>query len=54
MRSVFLAGLKGEDFFCEARVLDAGDKLFYGTAECRSLEGKLLTHHSITYIPPPT
>jgi len=54
MRTSFLSGLAGEEFVCEARVLDAGERLLYGTAECRSRAGSIVTHHAITYIMPPS
>ena len=46
----FLSAAKEEDARCTARVLKLGKALVYGVAECCSLTGKLLTHHSITYI----
>ena len=54
LRTTFLSGLRGEDFICEARVLDAGERLLFGTAECRSRAGTILAHHAITYIMPPS
>jgi acyl-coenzyme A thioesterase PaaI-like protein len=54
MRSAFLSGLAGEEFLCEARVLDTGKQLLFGTAECRSRAGALITHHALTYIMPPS
>lgn len=54
LRTTFLSGLRGEEFICEARVLDAGARLLFGTAECRSRDGSILTHHAITYIMPPS
>ena len=54
MRSAFLSGLAGEEFVCEARVLDAGELLLYGTAECRSRAGVMMSHHALTYIMPPS
>jgi acyl-coenzyme A thioesterase PaaI-like protein len=55
MRTAFLSGLRGEAFVCDARVLDIGPTLIFGTAACSSLRGDIMTHHALTYIvPPPT
>jgi uncharacterized protein (TIGR00369 family) len=48
--TAFLASARSEDFDCMATVLRWGRRLVYGTAECRTLEGKLLTHHTLTYV----
>ena len=45
-----LSGARQEDFLCRAKILKLGKRLVYGTAECVNGEGKLLTHHTITYI----
>jgi uncharacterized protein (TIGR00369 family) len=50
LNSSFLNAPKQEDARCTARLLKLGKTLIYGVAECRSLTGKLLTHHTITYI----
>lgn len=50
MKTNFLNGAREEDFFCHARVLKLGRRLVYGTAECTNRAGKLLTHHTVTYI----
>jgi len=50
MKTNFLSGAREEDFLCRARVLKFGRRLIYGVAECANREGKLLTHHTITYI----
>ena len=50
MKTNFLSGAREEDFLCRARVLKLGRRLIYGVAECANREGKLLTHHTITYI----
>lgn len=50
MKTNFLAGAKQSKFRCTARVLKFGRRLIYGTAECVDTNGKLLTHHTITYI----
>src|SRR5439155_3982112 len=50
MKTNFLNGAREEDFLCQAKILKLGKRLVFGTAECVNGEGKLLTHHSITYI----
>jgi len=50
LNTSFLSPAKEEDVHCTARVLKLGKTLIYGVAECRGLTGKLLTHHTITYI----
>lgn len=50
MTTAFLNPAKQEDIECAARVLKFGKGLIYGVAECRNAGGKLLTHHTITYV----
>ena len=50
MKTNFLSGAREEDFLCQAKILKLGKRLVFGTAECVNREGKLLTHHTITYI----
>jgi len=51
MKTNFLAALAGaQDFRCTATVLKSGSRLIYGTADCRDFTGRLLTHHTLTYI----
>ena len=50
MKTNFLSGARKEDILCQAKILKLGRRLIYGVAECTSLQGKLLTHHTITYI----
>ena len=52
MKTSFLASAREQDFRCRARILKLGKRLVYGTAECMSLDRKLLTHHTLTYIRP--
>ena len=33
-----------------ARVIKAGRRRLYGTAECHSRAGRLFSHHTITYV----
>lgn len=50
MKTNFLSGARNEGFRCTARVLKLGRQLIYGTAECVDSRGRLLTHHTVTYI----
>ncbi len=52
LKTNFLSGARQEDFFCRAKVLKLGRRLIYGVAECTGRDGRLLTHHTITYIRP--
>jgi len=50
MKTNFLNGARQEDFLCRAKILKLGKRLIYGVAECVGSQGRLLTHHTITYI----
>jgi uncharacterized protein (TIGR00369 family) len=50
MKTNFLAGAKRTGFRCTAKILKLGRRLIYGVAECVDQNGRLLTHHTITYI----
>ena len=50
MKTNFLGGARQSGFRCTARVLKLGRRLVYGVAECVDGNGRLLTHHTITYI----
>jgi uncharacterized protein (TIGR00369 family) len=50
LKTTFLSSARQEDVTCTAEILKLGQSLIYGVAECRNLTGKLLTHHTITYI----
>lgn len=50
MKTNFLAGAKRTGFRCTAKVLKVGRRLIYGVAECTDANGKMLTHHTLTYI----
>jgi uncharacterized protein (TIGR00369 family) len=52
LNTAFLAPAKAEHVFCTARILKAGRRRIYGTAECHSRQGRLFTHHTITYVQP--
>ncbi|MGB8645208.1 MAG: PaaI family thioesterase [Anaerolineae bacterium] len=50
METAFLSAAIKENIRCTARVFKWGSRLVYGTAECANKSGKLLTHHTLTYI----
>lgn len=50
MKTNFLNAGRAEPFLCTARILKWGRRLIYGVAECTTLDGKLLAHHTLTYI----
>ena len=52
MKTNFLGAAKKEAFRCDAKVLKLGRRLIYGVAECVDGSGRLLAHHTITYIRP--
>jgi acyl-coenzyme A thioesterase PaaI-like protein len=52
LTTAFLNGAKQEDCHCTAKILKMGKRLIYGVAECVSGTGRLLTHHTITYVRP--
>jgi acyl-coenzyme A thioesterase PaaI-like protein len=52
MTTAFLQGARREDFRCTATLMKLGKRLVYGVAECVSLTGTLLTHHTLTYARP--
>ena len=52
MQTSFLESARGEDFVCRATVLRPGRRTTYGEASCLSKTGRLLTHHTLTYVRP--
>ena len=52
LNSAFLAAGRQETVTCEARVLRFGRRLVYGVAECRGEDGRVLSHHTVTYARP--
>ena len=50
LKTAFLNSAKQEDVKATAKILKLGKSLVYGVAECCNMAGKLLTHHTITYI----
>jgi len=52
LNTAFLAPAKAEHVYCTARILRAGKRRIYGTAECHNRAGRLFTHHTVTYMRP--
>lgn len=52
MKTNFLSAARREDFRCTAKVIKTGSRLIFGTAECVADDGRLLAHHTLTYIRP--
>ena len=52
LNTAFLAPAKGEHVYCTARILKMGRRRIYGTAECHAKDGKLFSHHTVTYVRP--
>ena len=49
MKTAFLRSARQEDVRCVARVLKAGRRSMYGTAECHGDASGLVAHHVLTY-----
>ena len=50
LKTTFLSSARREDVKCSAKVLKLGKSLIYGTAECANDAGRLLTHHTVSYL----
>lgn len=50
MQTAFVSAARREDIRCRARVLRWGRRLVHGVAECRTASGRLLSHHTVTYL----
>jgi acyl-coenzyme A thioesterase PaaI-like protein len=50
MTSAFLGAARREPFRCTARIVKLGRRLVYGVAESVGAGGRLLAHHSLTYV----
>jgi len=50
LKTTFLNSARQEAVKCTAKILKSGKSLIYGVAECTDMAGRLLTHHTITYI----
>jgi acyl-coenzyme A thioesterase PaaI-like protein len=53
MTTAFLGAARREPFRCTARIVKLGRRLVYGLADTTTIDGRLLTHHSLTYTRPP-
>lgn len=52
MQTYFLESARREAFTCRAVVVKLGRSTAFGTAECVSLTGRVLAHHTLTYALP--
>jgi acyl-coenzyme A thioesterase PaaI-like protein len=50
MQTAFVSALRRGGFRCRARILRWGRRLIHGVAECRAPGGRLLSHHTVTYL----
>ena len=50
MTTNFLGAARKSGFRCTARILKLGRRLIYGVAECTDCTGRLLAHHTLTYV----
>jgi uncharacterized protein (TIGR00369 family) len=50
LNTVFLAPAKARTVYCTARILKAGKRRFFGTAECHDKAGTVFAHHTVTYV----
>jgi uncharacterized protein (TIGR00369 family) len=50
LNTAFLAPAKGGHVYCTARILKFGRRRIYGTAACHAKDGKLFSHHTVTYV----
>jgi uncharacterized protein (TIGR00369 family) len=50
MKTNFLGSARKQGFVCTAKLLKLGRRLIYSVAECVDHKGRLLTHHTVTYI----
>ncbi|MDQ6919171.1 MAG: PaaI family thioesterase [Candidatus Dormibacteraeota bacterium] len=49
LNTSFIAPAREEDITCTARILRNGRRLIYGLADCHGADGRLLSHHMLTY-----
>ena len=50
LNTVFLAPARAKTVYCTARILTAGARRFFGTAECHDRSGRIFSHHTLTYV----
>ena len=49
LNTAFLSPANGRHVYCTARILKFGGRRIYGVAECHDRDGKLYSHHTLTY-----
>jgi len=49
LNTAFIAAAREEDITCTAQILKYGRRLVYGTADCHGADGRILSHHMLTY-----
>lgn len=49
LNTAFLNAARRETVYCTARIIKLGKRIIYGVAECHSKEGRIFTHHTVTY-----
>lgn len=52
LNTTFLAPAKAVHVLCTAKVLKFGRRRIYGVAECHGRNGRLFSHHTVTYMRP--
>jgi len=50
LNTAFLAPAKAEHVYCTAKILKFGRRRIYGTAACHAKDGRLFSHHTVTYV----
>jgi uncharacterized protein (TIGR00369 family) len=50
LNTAFLAPARGGHVYCTAKILTFGRRRIYGTAECHAKDGRLFSHHTVTYV----
>ena len=50
LNTAFLAPAKGGHVYCTAKILKFGARRIYGTAQCHAKNGRLFSHHTVTYV----
>ena len=51
LNTAFLNAAKAERVLCTALILKFGRRSIYGTAECHAKDGRIFSHHTVTYMP---
>lgn len=52
LNTAFLSPAIGEHVYCTAEILKMGRRRIYGVAKCHAKNGRLFSHHTLTYIRP--